>query len=167
VLFPILFLILLGCFCSWLTIYCLLGFGFGRGGSSEPQHHHTHTGVIPRIGGVGIITGFAIIYLLCFLFLDETDNKSLIHYAVFGGGFAAFLLGFVDDFFPLGAKVKLLAQIVIAMAAHECGLSIETLSLPIIGYVPDLGVLGLGLTVFWFVAMMNLINLIDGLDGLA
>ncbi|MGC6424010.1 MAG: MraY family glycosyltransferase [Lentimonas sp.] len=166
-LFPILFFILLGCFCSWLTIYCLLGIGFGQGGSSEPQHHHTHTGVIPRIGGVGIITGFAIIYLLCFLFLDETDNKSLIHYAVFGGGFAAFLLGFVDDFFPLGAKVKLLAQIMIAVAAHECGLSIETLSLPIIGYVPDLGVLGLGLTVFWFVAMMNLINLIDGLDGLA
>ncbi|MGJ8652839.1 MAG: glycosyltransferase family 4 protein [Opitutaceae bacterium] len=163
----VLFFLLLGCFTSWIVIQGLLVSGFGQGGDAEPQHHHTHTGVIPRIGGVGIIAGFAIIYLLCFFLLDETDDKSLIHYAVFGGGFGAFLLGFIDDFHPLGAKVKLLAQIILAMAAHECGLSIEKLSLPFIGYVPDLGVLSMGLTVFWFVAMMNLINLIDGLDGLA
>ncbi|MGJ8638331.1 MAG: MraY family glycosyltransferase [Opitutaceae bacterium] len=166
-LFSVLFFLLLGCVTSWLVGICLLRVGFGQGGNAEPQHHHTHTGIIPRIGGVGIIAGFAITYLLTFFLLDETDNKSLIHYAVFVGGFGAFLLGFIDDFHPLGAKVKLLAQIVIAMGAHECGLSIEKLSLPFIGFIPDLGVLSMGLTVFWFVAMMNLINLIDGLDGLA
>lgn len=166
-LFPVLFFLLLGCFAAWLTVHCLLEVGFGQGGDAAPQHHHTHTGVIPRIGGVGIIAGFTLTYLLCFFFLDETDNQSLVHYAVFGGGVAAFGLGFIDDFFPLGAKIKLLVQIIIAMIAYECGLSIDKLSLPIIGYIPDLGFIGMGLTVFWFVAMMNLINLIDGLDGLA
>lgn len=166
-LFPILFFLLLGCFASWLVVQGLLAVGFGQGGDAEPQHHHTHTGVIPRVGGVGIIAGFAVTYLLCFFLLDDTDNKTLVHYAVFGGGVAAFMLGFVDDFYPLGAKLKLLAQIIIAMVAHECGLSIDKLSLPVIGYIPDLGIIGMGLTVFWFVAMMNLINLIDGLDGLA
>lgn len=166
-LFPILFFLLLGCLTTWLVVQCLLVAGFGQGGVAEPQHHHTHAGMIPRIGGVGIIAGFAITYLLCFLFLDETDNKSLVHYAVFGGGVGAFMLGFIDDFHPLGAKFKLLAQIIIAMVAHECGLSIERLTLPFIGLIPNLGVLSTVFTVIWFVAMMNLINLIDGLDGLA
>jgi UDP-GlcNAc:undecaprenyl-phosphate GlcNAc-1-phosphate transferase len=141
--------------------------GFGQGGDADPQHHHTHTGVVPRIGGVGIICGFAITYVLTFFLLDDTDNRSLIHYAVFGGGLGAFLLGFIDDFHPLGAKLKLLAQIIIAMAAHECGLSIERLTLPFVGVVPDLGIFSMAFTVFWFVAMMNIVNLIDGLDGLA
>lgn len=166
-LFPVLFFLLLGCFTSWLVVHCLLAVGFGQGGDANPQHHHTHTGIVPRIGGVGIICGFGITYLLTFFLLDEVDNKSLIHYAVFGGGVAAFFLGFIDDFHPLGAKLKLLAQIIIAIIAHECGLTIENLTLPFIGVVPDLGLLGMAFTVFWFVAMMNLVNLIDGLDGLA
>jgi len=148
-------------------IHCLLVVGFGQGGDAEPQHHHTHTGVIPRIGGVGIICGFAITYVLTFFLLDETDNQSLVHYAVFGGGIGAFLLDFIDDFRPLGAKVKLIAQIGIAIVACKCGLSIEKITIPFIGVTPDLGLFGTGLTVIWFVAMMNLINLIDGLDGLA
>ena len=148
-------------------INCLLQTGLGKSSDSDPQFHHTHSGVIPRIGGVGIITGFALTYLLCFLLLDEFSDRQLVYYAVFGGGFAAFLLGFVDDFLPLGAKVKLLAQIIIAVAAHQCGLSIEKLTLPFIGVTQDLGIFSVVLTVFWFVAMMNLINLIDGLDGLA
>lgn len=164
---PILFFLLLGCFTSWLVIHYLLEKGIGQGGDLVPQHHHTHTGVIPRTGGIGLVAGFTVTYLLCFFLLDDQDNKSLIHYAVFAGGAAAFLLGFVDDMRPLGAKVKLLAQIIIAMGAHECGLSIEKLTLPFIGVVPDLGVLSMFMTVFWFVAMMNLVNLIDGLDGLA
>lgn len=152
---------------SWLTIHCLLAAGFGQGGEVDPQHHHTHAGVIPRIGGVGIICGFALTYLLTFFMLDEKDNQSLVHYAVFGGGAGAFLLGFIDDFRPLGAKLKLLAQIAIGVVAYQCGLSIEIITIPFTGDSLELGIFGMGLTVVWFVAMMNLINLIDGLDGLA
>lgn len=167
-LFPSLFFLLLGCLSSWLVIHlCLVG-GLGRGaGAAQPQHHHTHTGVIPRIGGLGIVFGFALTYLLCFLFLDHTDNQSLIHYGLFAGAAASFLLGFVDDFRPLGAKVKLLAQVVIAMIAHECGLSIDRVGVPFTDVIVDLGFFSMGLTVIWIVAIMNLINLIDGLDGLA
>ncbi len=162
-----LFFLLFGCLASWLVIYlCLLG-GLGQGGDAQPQHHHTHTGVIPRIGGLGIMLGFALTYLLCFLYLDKHDNQSLMHYGLFVGSVAAFLLGFIDDFRPLGAKVKLLAQIIIAVLAHECGLSVETLTIPFTDVVINLGLFSMGLTVAWIVAIMNLINLIDGLDGLA
>ena len=166
-LFPSLFFLLLGCLTSWLVIHLCLQAGIGQGGDAQPQHHHTHTGVIPRIGGLGIVLGFALTYLLCFIFLDHTDNKSLIHYGIFAGAAASFLLGFIDDFRPLGAKVKLLAQVIIAMLVYECGLSIEVVKVPFTDVTVQLGFFSMGFTVIWIVAIMNLINLIDGLDGLA
>lgn len=166
-LFSALFFLLLGCLASWLVIYLCLHAGLGQGGDNQPQHHHTHTGIIPRIGGIGIVVGFAVVYLLCFFYLDHTDNKTLVHYGIFVGATGAFLLGFIDDFRPLGAKVKLLAQVIIAMIAHECGLSIDGIAVPFTDMVLSLGVFSMALTVAWIVTIMNLINLIDGLDGLA
>jgi UDP-GlcNAc:undecaprenyl-phosphate GlcNAc-1-phosphate transferase len=167
VLFPSLFFLLLGCFSSWLVIYlCLLG-GLGQGKNHQPQYHHTHTGVVPRIGGLGIVFGFSLTYLLCFLLLDHRDNQSLMHYGIFVGAAGTFLLGVVDDFHPLGAKVKLLAQIIIAMGTYHAGISIDIFQIPFTEITIRLGFFSLAITVFWIVAIMNLINLIDGLDGLA
>jgi len=165
-LLPTLFLAL-GFFASWLTIDLALRAGLGTSRGSLLQHHHTHSGVIPRIGGLGIVLGLAAAYLFCFFYLDERDNQSLIHYAVFGGGVAAFLLGFIDDIRPLGAKVKLLAQIIIALMAHGAGLEVDQITIPFIHVVVNFGVFSVFVTVAWIVALMNLINLIDGLDGLA
>jgi UDP-GlcNAc:undecaprenyl-phosphate GlcNAc-1-phosphate transferase len=167
VLFAYLFFLLLGCLSAWLVIHICLILGLGQANASAPQHHHTHTGIIPRIGGLGIMVGFALTYLLCFFYLDPTDNRSLIHFSIFAGAAASFLLGFIDDFYPLGAKIKLLAQILIAVLAHQCGLSIEQVTVPLLEWTVELGVFSLAVTVIWIVSIMNLINLIDGLDGLA
>jgi len=166
-LFTALFFLLLGCVTSWLVVYVALRAGFGCSRGNYIQHHHTHIGVIPRIGGLGIVFGFTITYLLCFYFFDEQDNRSLVHYSVFAGGVAAFLLGFIDDIKPLGARVKLLAQIIIALFAHHAGLQIEAIHIPFTEVTLQLGFFGIFITVGWVVALMNLINLIDGLDGLA
>jgi UDP-GlcNAc:undecaprenyl-phosphate GlcNAc-1-phosphate transferase len=167
-LFNILFFILLGCSVSWFTIDFLLRFKLGQSiNSTSPQHHHTHSGVIPRIGGVGIIGGFAVTYSLCFLINDANNYFTVEHFAVLGGALGAFTLGLADDFFTLGAKPKLLLQISIALIAFYCGLSIETLKLPFTEAGINLGPASVPVTVIWFVAIMNLINLIDGLDGLA
>ena len=166
-LFPLLFFLLLGCLTSWLVIhFCLLS-GMGQRVDSDTQHHHTHTGVIPRVGGLGMVMGFALTYLLCFIYLDDQDNKSLIHYGIFVGAAGSFLLGFIDDFHPLGAKVKLLVQIIIGVMAYQFGLSIDRVAIPFTDVVLQFGFFSMWLTVIWIVAIMNLINLIDGLDGLA
>ena len=161
------YFILFGCFVSWFVIHGLLAAGFGQGGAVDPQHHHTHVGVIPRIGGVGIAAGFGLTYLLCFFLLNPDDNKTLLHFAVVVGAFGAFLLGFIDDFRPLGAKLKLLGQILIAVVAYNCGLSIDGFMIPFTETMVDHQLISFVLTIAWFVAIMNLINLIDGLDGLA
>ena len=60
---------------SWIVIHGLLALGFMQGNTAQPQHHHMHTGVIPRIGGIGLVAGFGLTYLLCFLLLDDKDNS--------------------------------------------------------------------------------------------
>lgn len=159
--------LLLGCATSWLTVWLASLAGVGVARCQHIQHHHTHTGLVPRIGGIGVMFGFTAAYLLCFVYFDTGDNRSLIHYSVFAGGVAAFLLGFVDDIHPLGARVKLLSQVIIALLAHHAGLEVETWRVPFLDVTLHLGVFSIFITVAWIVALMNLINLIDGLDGLA
>ena len=166
-LFNILLFILLGCAVSWFVTDLLLRLKFGQTTSNALQHHHTHSGVVPRIGGAGIIGGFAVIYFVCFFMYDAYDNYSIAHFAVFGGAAGAFFLGLIDDFFTIRAKFKLLIQVALAVSAYFCGLSIERLGVPFSDITLHFGVFSLLATTIWFVAVMNLINLIDGLDGLA
>ena len=161
------FFILLGCLVSWSVTHVLLRARFAKDYKRGNQHHHTHSGVVPRIGGVGIVTAFGLVYLLCFIFLDDRDNTSLINYAVAAGAVGAFVLGFLDDFHPLTAKTKFAVQILLALLAYYSGLSIEQVKVPFTETHLQLGVFGIFVTVFWFVAIMNIMNLIDGLDGLA
>jgi UDP-GlcNAc:undecaprenyl-phosphate GlcNAc-1-phosphate transferase len=163
----ILYFILLGAVVAWLAIRGLLAIGFGQGRAAEAQHHHTHTGVIPRIGGLGIVLGFALTCVLCFAFFDATGNRGGQYVGIVVGALAAFTLGWIDDLRPLGAKLKLLAQILIAMGAYQSGLSIASVQVPFTEITLNYQWFSFLLTVGWFVAIMNLINLIDGLDGLA
>ena len=78
-----------------------------------------------------------------------------------------FGLGFWDDLKPLGAKRKLLGQILIATATYALGVGIEQFRIPFTGEIIDLHGWGALITVVWLVGMTNLINLIDGVDGLA
>jgi len=57
---------------------------------------------------------------------------------------------------------------VLIAALATCFLpNIETVQNPVTGFAYDLGKWGVGFTIFWLVAFTNLINLVDGTDGLA
>ena len=78
-----------------------------------------------------------------------------------------FSVGLVDDLKPLGARVKLVGQIGAALILYSFGLSIDVLSNPFGSGGVVLGWWSLPLTLLWLVAIPNVINLIDGMDGLA
>jgi UDP-GlcNAc:undecaprenyl-phosphate GlcNAc-1-phosphate transferase len=80
---------------------------------------------------------------------------------------AMFALGFADDLRPLGAKRKLAGQVLIATAVYFGGIHITQFQNPLTGTYYSLGVGAWLATVTWLVAFTNLINLIDGIDGLA
>lgn len=78
-----------------------------------------------------------------------------------------FSVGFVDDLRALGAKVKLVGQIGAALILYSLGVSIDMLSNPFGEGALTLGWWSLPLTLGWLVAIPNIVNLIDGMDGLA
>ncbi len=87
-----------------------------------------------------------------------------------GLGLAAVLLclvGLLDDLKNMRGVFKLVWQLVAAslIVTLGDGLSIEKIELP--GYHIELGLFGIPVAMFWIVAAVNSLNLIDGMDGLA
>jgi len=136
-------------------------------GRDARSFHHTHTENVSRLGGVAIAAAFVVVVLVAAALSSFDPGKRLPMIGVIAGSLAVFAVGLRDDFTPLGAKMKLLAQVVIASAVFFCGVRIELFKNPITGAVYELGGWGFAATVFWLVALTNLINLIDGIDGLA
>src|SRR4029077_19641493 len=70
------------------------------------------------------------------------------------------------DIHPLRPSVKLIGMILIAAIPAWLGITIDHITLPVIG-VHNLGWAQYPLTVLWIVAIANIVNFIDGMDGLA
>lgn len=88
-------------------------------------------------------------------------------YAIIAGSALTVAIGSADDILDLSPVVKLLAQISIGFFMYAAGFRIDRITNPLGGFivVPEwIGLLG---TVVWYVLLMNGINMIDGLDGLA
>jgi UDP-GlcNAc:undecaprenyl-phosphate/decaprenyl-phosphate GlcNAc-1-phosphate transferase len=81
------------------------------------------------------------------------------------------LVGALDDRFELPPAVKLLGQVLAAVIVVHFGVGVKAITLPFAGKLafPNTGVLdgGPALTVIALVAMMNVVNFSDGVDGLA
>ena len=136
-------------------------------GAGERGFHHTHTAPISRLGGVAIVAGFVLACGLAAGFLHFSGAEHSANWTIIAGSLAVFALGLRDDFKPLGAKVKLAVQVLIAAAVYAAGVQISQVKNPLTGIEYQLGAWGFAATVFWLVALTNLINLIDGIDGLA
>jgi UDP-GlcNAc:undecaprenyl-phosphate GlcNAc-1-phosphate transferase len=158
--------VLIGFSVCWALIPLIRRIATPRPGEQESHSfHHTHKGHVPRFGGVALACAFLGVALLASFF--ATSAKFQTDIVVVLSCLAMFALGVRDDVRPLGAKIKLLAQLGIATGIYLCGLQIEVLNNPFTGKAMVLGVWALPVTVFWVVALTNLINLIDGMDGLA
>lgn len=134
----------------------------------RPSARKVHSIAIPRIGGIAIFLSFCFTFLgglFCNDVLALVRSNPEILY-LFAGGLLAFLLGFYDDVKQLGPAVKFGVQILAALAAYKGGIKIVHVGLPLLGSI-DLGWASLPVTVFWVLLVINAINLIDGLDGLA
>lgn len=130
------------------------------------QFHQTHHHPISRLGGVAIGAAFLVTAITVFILAPRHDDRTAQQLVIVLGALAMLAMGLWDDLKPLGAKKKLLFQILIAAAVYGLGIRIERLSNPF-GPALDLGVISAAVTVLWLVAFTNLINLIDGMDGLA
>ncbi|MCL2111132.1 MAG: phospho-N-acetylmuramoyl-pentapeptide-transferase [Clostridiales bacterium] len=139
-----------------------------------PEEHKQKSGT-PTMGGIGILCGTAAGCVAAVIVLGAMSNLLFILAItlVFGG------IGMIDDMkkitkrqnLGLKARHKLVLQIVIALAcvlyylyAADMGTYII---LPFVWNVVDIGPWIYPYMIFIIVAMVNSVNLTDGLDGLA
>jgi len=140
------------------------------GAVSRPGGRDVHQRSIPRLGGLAICGG--VLAAAAALYLGKPEVSAVA--APFAlrllglgvGGVAMCAVGVVDDARGLRAFHKLLLQIAVAVFAIACGCRIDALHVPLLGDFNTAEV-ALPLTTLWIVGLVNAINLIDGLDGLA
>ena len=130
-----------------------------------PGERKIHKYPIPRLGGIAIWLGFMLALGLISLFMWHRELGSALP-GVLAGGALVFILGLLDDLFNLSPYLKLVIQFVAALTAFGLGVQINNLDLPG-AQLLVLNALSLPVTVIWLVALMNAMNFIDGIDGLA
>ena len=126
----------------------------------QPGPGRIHRRPVPQLGGVAILGGFAAAVLVAVPL--DARMLGLLLGAVVAVGFAL-----VDDFRELNPRDKLLGQFVAAAIPIAFGIRIDGVSDPFGGilFLPVL--VAIPVTLIWTAGMMNAINFLDGVDGLA
>lgn len=133
----------------------------------EPNHRSSHAQATPSTGGIAIVATFTIGFAAVWVFSDQArlSTYHLTGFAVAAIGIS--LVGFLDDLKLLKTfKIKLGAQIAASLVLVAFDIVFTRISLPGVGAI-DLGWFGYPITVFWVVALTNMFNFMDGLNGLA
>jgi UDP-GlcNAc:undecaprenyl-phosphate GlcNAc-1-phosphate transferase len=141
----------------------------GAGLVRQAQTDRWHRRPTPAIGGVAIYVGWGIALGVGYvLFPDAIDPlaarapQARIPWSpregLLAGGTFIFLAGLLDDLLTLKPLQKLTAQVVAAGMLVLSGIGVWATGQYVIDAL---------LSVFWFVAIANAMNLLDNMDGLA
>lgn len=153
----------LGSVC-WCHLILKRRLGASQRGHAERYRKAEET-QISRLGGLGVFLGF-VGGLAIFVVSGHAESWQSWLIPV-GTATLMFGLGAWDDVAHLGSRFKLLVHIGIALAAYWAGLRVESLT-AFGGESLRIGeTLSIILTVGWLIAIPNIINLIDGIDGMA
>lgn len=131
---------------------------------------------IPRMGGIAVFSAIIIATIVQLVgssqfgwpVIFSSSPLMQVNYAGLAVSFALiFAVGAIDDVCQLKPLPKLIGQIAAACVAVASGLVIGVIVNPFTGGIVDLGLIAYPVTVLYLVAYTNVINLVDGLDGLA
>lgn len=127
-----------------------------RGKSAEEIRWNPN--VKPSLGGIS----FFVVFLLSYIFLNLLQTFDYAFRLKLIGFLAActlaFLMGLADDAFNTQPLLKLITQIICALILVFTGTYIR---------IFDNDILNLMITILWVVGMMNSINMLDNMDGIA
>src|SRR5438105_15248898 len=130
------------------------------GAVDAPGGRRLNRSPVPRLGGLALFLG-VFVPALAFLPLGRETRGRLLGAAV------AVTVGAVDDFRGLRWFEKLAGQTLAAAIPTWFGVWVDRFTLPFLGIhaLPEWA--GIPLTILWIVAIMNMVNFLAGLHGLA
>jgi UDP-GlcNAc:undecaprenyl-phosphate GlcNAc-1-phosphate transferase len=139
------------------------------GAIDEPRERGLSERPTPLLGGLAIFAG-ALVATLIWLPAGYGTEHDLWHGVLLAAAVIT-LVGVLDDRYDLPPGIKLAGQIVAAVIVVHFGVAVKAITLPFMGRLnfPNAGITNAGpvLTVIGLVAMMNVVNFSDGVDGLA
>ena len=134
----------------------------------SPDHRKVHWRIVPRFGGLAMVASFLTLLAFAPLIPGYGNFGKIIRLfpSFFITGGFLLLSGTLDDVRPVSFKLKFALQFALA------GILVLILkngfnSFSFLGYRMDLEGAGNFISIFWLVLLMNAINIIDGIDGLA
>lgn len=142
-----------------LVIPFIKKIAFHVGALDIPDERKVHKKPMPRMGGLGIYSGFLLGYMI---FGEHTPamNSILI------GSFILLVTGMLDDIKPLKPIPKLIGQLIAALVVVFYG-KILLLDASFFGIYINFDLWSYPITILFILGCINCMNLIDGLDGLA
>lgn len=150
----------------------------------QPNHRKVHVTPVPLGGGVAISLGVILPFAVGTLILLLTDPTTLEKLApdfaaphlqglreqlpelwiILGGASVLMVLGLIDDRRGVDWKIRLFVQFAVAIVC----VSTQGWQLTAFINVPRLGgMISIGLSAIWIVALINSFNMLDNMDGLS
>jgi UDP-GlcNAc:undecaprenyl-phosphate GlcNAc-1-phosphate transferase len=143
----------------WVTTPVAGRIAWRVGAIDRPKDRGLHQFPTARFGGLALLVGV----LAAGLVFLPNDHET---HAILAGAVVIAVVGAADDLLELSADVKIVGQILAAVIPVASGVRVDNFTLPFMGHV-DLGWAAYPATVLFLVALMNVVNFIDGVDGLA
>ncbi|MEO1656786.1 MAG: hypothetical protein AAFR65_03620 [Pseudomonadota bacterium] len=128
----------------------------------EVSARSNHQIPTPRLGGAGVMIGFAAAAAIMMgASLISSEMIPLIMLT-----FAAGIIGLADDLTTVSAGAKLLMLAVLSGFAAVVLGPVSQVPIPFVGWVELSPNMGMALGAFWLLAIVNVVNFMDGLNGL-
>jgi UDP-GlcNAc:undecaprenyl-phosphate/decaprenyl-phosphate GlcNAc-1-phosphate transferase len=160
---------------GWATTFALTGaarrLGELLGAIDSPRPGEVQVRSIPRSGGYAMLAGLwaavGVIVLLrpAWVTANASDDFKLMGALL--GTLLILPLAILDDRRRLGAWPQFIGQVGVAAVPVAFGLRMESLATPLGQPFALPAWLDVPFTLFWIVGMINAVNLIDVMDGLA
>jgi UDP-GlcNAc:undecaprenyl-phosphate/decaprenyl-phosphate GlcNAc-1-phosphate transferase len=121
-----------------------------------PDKRKLHGSPMPRLGGLAVLAGVLVTTL-------RYAPDSVAFATLLAGAAAVYLLALWDDIRSLSAAFRLSMQLLVCLTLILAGVHLTTVPPRVAGEAWLNG----ALTSFWIIGLLNAVNFLDGIDGLA
>jgi UDP-GlcNAc:undecaprenyl-phosphate/decaprenyl-phosphate GlcNAc-1-phosphate transferase len=143
-------------FVAFFGVWFIRRLAFQKNWHITPSSDRWHKTPTVLFGGVGFAP--VIIIFQIYIIVSHSISIPLLGIILIVGTLSMFFLGLIDDIWPIGPIKKLLTQVVVAgLFIHSGG----------VFNLSSYDLLDIFISYLWFIVIINSLNMLDNMDGLA